>query len=489
MRAWSTFGLMLAATMLLAGCGGWRDRGQPPRTDDRITIAPQASLVTVPVEAELGDLARAMERMVPRQLWQINERGRTCVASKKLDLGIAKVKTPKITCHIIGEATRGRITLSGSGKALRFSFPITAVVRAEDIGGVLKRETATARAMAHAVIRLDIGKDWTPRGTVQLRYEWLSQPQMEFLGQTILLTEPAERALAPVIAQLERDLPGELGRLELKRQIEQAWASAFTTVMLNERKPPVWMRVTPRELQYGGYEVANGRLRLNLGMRALTETYVGRRPAPRKPVALPPMAPLAAAPGALTFFLPVFADYRELEPVLMRALQRRSRRPFAVPGLNPVDARFKAVEIYGTKGGRVAVGLTFSAHERGSKTPTRGTVWMTGKPVNAEDSRRVGFTDFAVTGTTDMTGGDLVLDMANAPGVAPMIAELLAQNFERDYTELLGKVDHAIETRRSGDIVITADLKRARTGQLQAAGAGLYLPVWASGTASVTIAP
>ena len=160
-----------------------------------------------------------------------------------------------------------------------------------------------------------------------------------------------------------------------------------------------------------------------------------------------------------------------------------------VPGLEPVDARFKAATIYGTSGGRIAVGLTFSAHERGSKTPTSGTVWMTGKPVNAEDSRRVGFTDFGVTGTTDMTGGDLILDLVNAPGVASMIAEMLAQNFERDYAELLGKVDRAIENKRAGDVMIRADLERTRTGQLQAAGAGLYLPVWASGTASVTIVP
>ncbi|MDM7927995.1 DUF4403 family protein [Blastomonas fulva] len=484
-----TTGLMLAASLALASCSGWSDKGQPPRTDDRIVVQPQPSLVTVPVEAELGDLARAMERNVPRQLWRINQRDQICVASKGVDLGIATVKTPKIKCNIVGEVTRGSIRVGGTGKELRFSFPLTAVIRAEDIGGILKRETATAKAMAHAVVRLELEKDWSPRGTVKLSYDWLTEPHVDFMGQKIRLTEPAERELAPIIAKLERELPGELGKIGIRRQIGQAWASAFTSVVLNERNPPVWMRITPRELQYGGYEVANGRLRLRLGMRALTETYVGKRPRPRPATALPPMVPLAGTPGELAFFLPVFAEYGELEPVLIRALRKRSRRPFMVPGLEPVDATFKAATIYGTTGGRIAVGLTFTAHERGSRTPTSGTVWMTGKPANAEDSRRVGFTDFGVTGTTDMTGGDLILDMMNAPGVAPMIAELLAQNFERDYAELLGKVDQAIAAKRSGDIVIHADLKRARTGQLQAAGAGLYLPVWASGTASVTIAP
>ena len=37
--------LTLLAASLLSGCGGWRDQGRPPRTDDAITIKPQASLV------------------------------------------------------------------------------------------------------------------------------------------------------------------------------------------------------------------------------------------------------------------------------------------------------------------------------------------------------------------------------------------------------------------------------------------------------------
>jgi len=480
--------MLIASTLLLSGCDRLGNAGRPPRTDDTITVPPRPSLISVPVDADLGDLANAMERQIPRLLWRIDERDQTCVASKGIDLGIATVKTPAIKCRIIGTVTRGRITVAGSGRDIRLSFPLNAVVHAEDIGGVLKRETATAQAMAHAVIRLDLAPDWTPRATVRLRYDWTSEPHVEIMGQKIAFTRQAERKLAPVIARLERELPGELGRLGLRKRVEQAWASAFTSLLINARDPQVWMRITPRELQYGGYEITNNRLRLRLGMRALTETYVGKRPALPRPTALPPLRPLATAPGQLSFFIPVFADYRQLEPVLIKALRKRSAQPFVVPGLAPVRARFEAAEIYGTTGGRIAVGLTFSAIEQGDNKPTRGTVWMTGKPVNAQDSRRVGFKDFAVSGTTDMTGGDLILDLANAPGVAPMIADLLAQNFERDYAELLGKIDRAVERKQQGDLLIRADLKTARTGQLQAAGAGLYLPVWATGTASITVA-
>ncbi|WP_322740116.1 DUF4403 family protein [Sphingomonas sp. S1-29] len=475
------------ALLLLAGCD--RNRGQPPRANDAIVIEPQPSILAVPVEAELGNLARLIEGEVPAQLWRIDKPGQTCVASKRVDLGIATVKTPTIKCRIVGSVTRGRVALAGKGEDIEITIPLRAVVSAVDVGGVLKRETATADAIVTARMRITFARDWTPRATMRIAYDWTDTPHIEFLGQRIDFTAQAERQLAPILARLERNLPAELGKMGLRDAIAGAWTAAFTTISLNRENPAAWMRIAPRELRYGGYTIADGRLRLNLGLRAITETHIGNRPPPPEPTPLPPMQPVATPVGRLAFFIPVIADYRVLEPVLMKALRRRSARPFDIPGLDPVRARFEKVEIYGTTNGRIAVGLTFTALEAGDTKPTHGTVWMTGKPVTRPDSRAIGFEDFAVSGTTDMTGGDLILDLVNAPGVAPMIAGLLAQNFERDYAKLIGKVDRAIANQRQDRVIIRADLERTRTGQLQAAGQGLYLPVWAEGTASITVTP
>jgi hypothetical protein len=159
-----------------------------------------------------------------------------------------------------------------------------------------------------------------------------------------------------------------------------------------------------------------------------------------------------------------------------------------VPGVGPVRTDFHKATIYGITGGRIAVGLDFTARDEAGKLgATKGTVWMTGVPVNAEDSRRIGFEDFEVSGTTDMRGGDLILRLANTPGMSATIAGALAQNFEKDYGKLLGKIGRAIEDKREGDLVIRAEVTRTRTGRIQAAGRGLYLPVWADGTASITV--
>ena len=257
--------------------------------------------------------------------------------------------------------------------------------------------------------------------------------------------------LKGVIARLEQTLPSELRKLSVHERIDRAWRSAFTSLNLNQANPPVWMRILPQRLSYGGYEIADDRLLLRLGMTARTETFVGPRPPDPPATPLPALSRLDQRLGLVHFAVPVIADYHEIEPVLMRALVKRSARPFEVPGLGPVNARFGSVEIYGTDGGKVAVGVTFAASLPGGK-PSHGTVWLTAIPVSHENSRKVAFTDLSVAGITDSTGSRLLLKLANAPVLADTIAASLTQNFGRDYDDLLGKIGRALADKRIGDL-------------------------------------
>ena len=84
------------------------------------------------------------------------------------------------------------------------------------------------------------------------------------------------------------------------------WSSGFTVLTLNEKNPPVWLRLTPLKVHYGGYTFRGDAITLNLGLEATTETFVGLRPEPPAPTALPAVA-----------------NYDQLEPVILRALQKR----------------------------------------------------------------------------------------------------------------------------------------------------------------------
>lgn len=483
---------LIAATcaFLLASCDNKPDFAPPPRADDSIEVPAQNSTIAVPVEADLSNLATQLSREIPRTLWRINQPNQTCVPSEKVKIAFVKIKTPKIECDIVGTVTRGAMTIDGRGQDIVVTMPIHAEVQARDIGGVLKQETATGDATVRAVVRLSLDNQWNPRGKVNIEYDWTDAPHVEFLGQRIEFTSEADEKLQGVIARLERTLPRELAKLGLRQEIEKLWGQAFTSLQLNRSDPPVWMRVTPQRLKYGGYTLRGKRLELDLGMDARTETFVGDKPpAPeRKP--LPAMARLEGEPGGMLFFIPVIADYDQLEPVIAKALVKRSARPFDVPGIGLVKARFGEVEAYGTTDNRIAVGVTFAAARVDERFgDAEGRVWLTATPVNEAGSRKVSFSDLEITGDTDRESTDFLLDIANAPGFAQTIAVALAQNFEGDYDELMTKIRNAIDTTREGDVIIHAKIEDVKTGELKAAGQGLYLPVWGTGTASVELSP
>jgi hypothetical protein len=477
------------AVALCAACQQKAADIAPQRASDPVPAPREKSLIVVPVDADSRALREAIEQAVPRVLWTINRREPRCVAPQKVRIfgGDLKV-TPPIGCTIVGTVTRGAVTLRGEGRDIIADMPIHAAISARDVGGLLKGETATGSAMVQARITVDLARDWTPKGTVRLHYDWTTPPGIDFLGQRIRFTDEADRKLRPVVARLERDLPRELAKMNLRGEAEKLWRQAFATLALNRDNPPVWMRIQPEKIFYNGYTMRGQSIRLDLGMQAVTETFVGDRPTDPTPTALPPLD-RAPARNRLSFYLPVTADYRQLEPVILRALSKRASRPFDLPGVGPVLARFSNVACYGATGGRIAVGVDIAARPVDLKDEIHGRIWLAARPVNAANSPRVGFVDPVITGDTDGVSGDLLLAIGQSPGFSNLIASALGQNFAKDISELKGKIARAIAEKREGDFVIHANADRFDIGQIHAYGQGLHLPVRATGKAQISYRP
>lgn len=493
-RFWIIVLVLLVAVVVAIAAGIFlllrTTKTEPPRrATDAIEAPQQVSAIAVPLDVNVSVLSQALERAVPHTLWAINQHVDKCVAPARVRLFKKSLKvTPTLGCDVVGTVTRAPIRLRGMGEEIIADMPIQARISARDVGGVLKGETATGSAMVHARIRLTMHDDWTPRAAVRLAYAWTNAPGIDFLGRRITFTDKADEKLQPIVRELERILPREIAKLDIRGKVAGAWQQAFTSLQLNRENPPVWMRVTPQRLSYGGYRLAGNRLQLNLGIAALTETFVGPRPSDPTPIPLPPLSREKGG-EQLRFFIPVIAEYAQLEPVVLRALTKRATRPFRLPGIGRVMARFDKVEAYGTEGGRIAVGLTLAARPEGSSADTSGIVWVTAKPVNAPNSQQVRFEGMTVAGDTNGLGGDLLVRLAQSPAVSEIIAGSLTQNFAHDFQKLLGKVERAIVEKRAGDFVIRAEIGAVRTGVLRASGQGLYLPVWADGSARVEYRP
>ena len=481
--------LLLLLPVALAGCHRTSSNAAPPRVDAQPQAPAEASRIVVPVAANLDQLARAIDAQTPRMLWRIDQDKPDCVASKRVGLAIAHIRTPRLGCHIVGEVTHGPITLGGEGRRLVITMPVTAQVAADHIGGLVRRETATGAATVHAIATLGLAGNWQPTATVAIRYDWTQEPGVTLLGQRITFTSKADEKLRGVIAKLQAQLPGQLGQLHLRDKLAGVWRQAFTSLSLNRDNPPAWLRVTPQRLGFGGYQVEGRQLVMTLAAEALTQTFVGPRPADPVPTPLPPPTRTVGERG-LNFFIPVVADYHQLEPVVERTLDKLSRRGITLSGIGPVDASFGKVTVYATTGGRLAVGVRARVKAKHHQfVTTKGEVWLTGVPYNQPGSQLVRARDLQIASSTDSRLADIMVRLFNDTGVRDSIVSALSHDFAPDYNKVIGKARAAIAAKREGDFLLSANVTSVTNGQLAATGAGLFMPVRAEGVATIRYAP
>lgn len=478
-----------AGLLLVAGCHRTTRVPAPPKVDTPADLPAESSTIVVPVAAPLGELEAAMNRELPRRLWGIDQHLDRCVPAKRVDIGIGRLKVvPQLGCQIVGQVTRGPVRLSGRGDRLLITLPVHAQIAANKVGGIASK-TATGDAIVHATARLSIAGDWRPTARVSIDYDWATPPGIDFLGRRISFAEKADQRLQPIVARLEQTLPRELAKLRLRDRLADVWRHGFLVLSLSRDNPPAWMRVSPRKLGFGGYRVQGRTLQLTLAAEALTETFVGPRPADPVPTPLPPPSPVPAERG-LRFFVPVLADYAELEPVVLKALRKRAAKGIALTGVGPVNATFGRVTVYATQGGRLAVGVDAKATSPDHPSlNTTGRIWLTALPFNRANSQAVEAREVELAADTDSNTVNLLLRLFDDTSVRESIAQGLRHDFAPDYARILGKARAAIAGRREGAFLLSAAVTRVETGTLKVTGQGLFLPVRASGAATIDYRP
>jgi hypothetical protein len=401
--------------------------------------------------------------------------------------------TPDIDCRIVGRVTRGAITLSGSGNRLTLNMPIKAVVSARDVGGVLKGETATASANLRADVVLGLDPNWNASAKVNISYDWAEPPGIDFLGQRIEFARRADRELAGVIANLEREVRTEVARVNIKPVLNEAWKQGFTNIRLSSRNPPAWMRVTPQGMGLAGYSVDGRKVTLTVAVEALTETFVGDEPPAPKPTPLPAQLANAQDVG-LNFFMPVVADYAQLEPVVLKELRKLAEKGIEIEGVGSVNATFNEVTIFATDNGRLAVGIDAEVEPVGARTGlslgrSKGRVWLTGLPISEPDSQVVRIKDLQIYGQTDGMATNLLLRLAASDSVLERIASSLEEDFTKDYNKVLGKAQRAVAGRQVGRFLLSAQIDEVHHDKVQVTGAGLFTPVKVTGRGQITLVP
>lgn len=471
-------GIVVVSLAPLAACTDQASNPAPPRLTEPLVLKEQASTIRLPVAIPMAELEKAINAEVPTELHRIDEPQQACIKTKSKLL-------PDISCRLVGSVRRGRIRLTGSGNVLRIAMPVNATVRAENIGKIIKRETATGAMNVTARVTLGLSRDWRPRAKVDADYAWTNKIGIDILGRRITFASKVDPKLRQVLANLERTLPRHLDKVQARTKVQRVWAKGFTSVRV-KTDPQIWARFTPERVGFSGYSVQNGNLVVGFAAQAKTETVLGERPAD------PPVTPLPNLMGQLpgrgiNVHVPVLVLYPLLERAALKELQKPEFASAKLKGGLEADAQYHRVTIYGTPQNQVAVGVDMTL-KTGTVT-TKGTVWFVARPVVDIEKRIVGIRELAVAGDTDSKAFNLLLQMVNQTALRDRMMAAIRYDFTKDYDDGLAKADAWLEEQPFEGFVFKGEMGRATIREVRIAPEGFLVEADATATASLTHDP
>ena len=110
-------------------------------------------------------------------------------------------------------------------------------------------------------------------------YDWIKKPTVRLAGFDISLAGLVERALNSKQDAILKSLDDAVRKnVEIKKYIVQAWNTAMQPYLLSE-KYRTWLKITPTELQMTPLTSINNKVKATIGIKAITETVTGAKPA------------------------------------------------------------------------------------------------------------------------------------------------------------------------------------------------------------------
>lgn len=497
--------LAVVALLLTTATACSRDASsvEPLRGSSTLEFPDQLSTIVVPVSVDIATLRDRLDEAFPTRLIEINERkndcvppqyAKVCLVPRLFRKGCAqwiKTKiTPGIDCQIDGHVDRGALTIRGSGNVLELSLPVKASVTVRGRGEVGKHIQETAKAAINATAKITIGvsADWQPNATVDADFRWTDRAHLDVLGFRITIGDKVKPEIRKILDKIEREVPRQLHKLNVRRQAERAWAQAFTSVRLST-KPDVWLRFAPRDIALSKLVVSDGALRISAFATGLTHTFVGQEPENLQPTELPSLQAGAPESGGFNFFLPVVVNYVALEAVLREILEFDKARTYTIPGVGEVRATFKDVRIYEATDNELAIGLTMHADPAGEFFDAYGTVWLTGKPSIDNESKRVVATSLTYAAQTDNEATNLLIAIARLEPIRQGIEAALTYDFSGDLEQALAEANTALNRPLGHGFVLEGTIQGAGIESVVPTSEGLYLGLDVQGEVRIATRP
>lgn len=455
----------------------------PKRTEVRpeVRLEDQMSSISIPISGNLRIFENILNEEVPWRLVDINEPKKICLKTKSKLI-------PDISCKLIGKIDRGRIRLTGSGQTLKISIPVSTRIQAQDIGGIIKRETATGSMVVTMRAKLSLSKNWRPSAKVDVDYRWGKKIGIDVLEQRIEFTSRVDPEIRKIAKQIEQQLPRLIRNLNARAKAEQIWAEGFTSARAKS-DPEIWVRFTPREIGFAGYSIRGQRLVVNLAGRAQTQTLFGTRPDDPAITPLPDLSDSLPADG-INVNVPFHIPYSVFRAPLERALNMGAFQKIRLNDGSEADARFNDVEIFATDGGRIAMGIDVTIKEPINWLgDVEGKLWIVARPRLDLANKVIGISNLSVFSRTNSPVFNAIVGTVSKDTVDEEMIRKISYDFSEDYEDGLKKADDWLKAEPLEGFVFRGNLISADIQRLYVLPEGLIVQAKASGDGRMYYAP
>ena len=245
-------------------------------------VEKNVSTIGIPFEISMADVERQINASVKDLVFEDNS-----MEDNNYDNFMCKVYK------------RDNIVVTTQNEAFTFNVPLKvwAKVGYKVMGMSIPPQELNFEFNVKFGSKFSIAPNWEANvQSFPIGYDWIKKPTIRLAGMEISVAGLVERALNSKQEAILKSLDDAVRKnVEIKKYIVQAWNTAMQPYLLSE-KYRTWLKITPTELQMTPLTSINNKVKATIGIKAITETVTGAKPAFLPVITVPDLKLVASIP-------------------------------------------------------------------------------------------------------------------------------------------------------------------------------------------------
>jgi hypothetical protein len=442
------------------------------------------SIITLPIQADLSVLEKHLNKYVPNDLADLDERGKECIKPQHMKVPTiprcrmkgfkisckdwtANLRTvPRVKCDVKGWIKRnGRILVSGKGSTLTFAFPIKAQASAD--GYVYG--TANAAAVLYLDAKLRFNEDWTMSIDIEHDFRWSNTPTLKLFDIfKIDIKRIIEPKLRKRMDKFAKRVPRLLEKLDIKGRMAEVWEDIQEPFKIDDERE-TYLLFRPETAACSQIEIVDHVLKSTISAKGKTQIFLGKPPVDDNKTKLTNLELICYQKGIFNFDLPVIVTYDEL---LARTNKKHPNgyildmSKSVLPGLLTItDPKIEK----GSEGKvNITAKITYDNRDEWLKSldkfnwfDVKGEITFTALPKIDQRTSSLVFDDMEYNSNTNSDLFDLLIDAIDLAPIQSYFEGIVKYDYGKRIDKGVKKANKALNGVYHDDINVTGRLEEA----------------------------